>query len=116
VSEDLPHTPTSGSTADVRSHGDGPPPAPPRELPRAESVERRFDHDGRSWVAWLSGKSAWGTGSYGLGLVDAVHFADAAEPDVPLREALLAHGRFDTLFDSELVTLLIRAVPITQDR
>jgi hypothetical protein len=116
VSEALPHGPTSSSRPDARSHGDGPPPAPPRELPRAEPVERRFEHDGRTWVARLSGKSAWGTGSYGLGLVDAVHFADAERPDLPLHEVLLAHGRFDTLFDSELVALLRVAVPIAQER
>ena len=54
-----------------------------------------------------------GTGSYGLGLVEAVHFSAADEPDRPLREALLARGRFDTLFDDELGRLFDAATPIT---
>jgi hypothetical protein len=97
-----------------RDGADGPPPLPPRELARGPAVERQFEHDGRSWVARLSGKSAYGTGSFGLGLVDAVHFADAAAPELPLFEALLAHGRFHGMFDEELRVLLKRSVAIDQ--
>jgi hypothetical protein len=112
VSAEVPHSPTSTPKADARSHGDAPPPLPPHELPRDAAPARRFTHEGRSWVAWLSGKGAYGTGSYGLGLIDAVHFADAAAPDLPLRESLLAHGRFEQLFDAELAALLNRSVEI----
>lgn len=110
----------SGDSRETRAGGgsragrDGPPPSPPRELARLPAAERRFEFEGRSWVARLSGKSAYGTGSFGLGLVDAVHFADAAAPDVPLYEALLAHGRFHGMFDEELRTLLRRSVAIDQ--
>lgn len=106
------HEPTSPVKPLTRGRGDTRPPAPPRELERAASDERQFVAEDRSWIARIAGKGACGTGSYGLGLVDAVHFCDAAEPAVPLREALLAHGRFETLFDDELVALLARATPI----
>jgi hypothetical protein len=112
VSAEAPHSPTSTQKADSRPHGDAPPPLPPHELPRDAAPVRYFAHEGRSWVARLSGKGACGTGSYGLGLIDAVHFADAAEPDLPLRESLLEHGRFEQLFDGELVELLNRSTEI----
>lgn len=73
---------------------------------------RRFHHGGEEWQAWVSGGGALGTGALGLGPVDAVHFARAAEPGRPLREALLARGRFDGLFDEELAVLLDGATPI----
>lgn len=106
------HEPTSPVKPLTRGRGDTRPPAPPRELDRGTAGERQFMAEDCSWVARIAGKGACGTGSYGLGLVDAVHFCDGAEPDVPLREALLAHGRFESLFDAELVNLLARATPI----
>ncbi|HSJ10447.1 MAG TPA: hypothetical protein VK928_11060 [Longimicrobiales bacterium] len=107
-----PHEPTAPFKPIVRGRGDTPPPAPPHELPRASASDRRFDHDGATWVARLSGKGACGTGSYGLGLFEAVHFYDAADLDRPIREALLAFGRFDDLFDEELAALLVQATVI----
>ncbi len=90
----------------------GDPPRPPREL-ESDPVERRaFEGEGGEWVAWVSGKAAWGSGAYGLGMVVAVHFAKADAPDQPVREALLARGRFGGLFDEELRALLAGAVPI----
>lgn len=68
-------------------------------------MKRPFTADGVEWVAWTSGGGAYGTGNRGLGNVAAVHFARASEPDLPLREALLAAGRFDDLFDTELLDL-----------
>ncbi|HEX6306843.1 MAG TPA: hypothetical protein VFZ69_01580 [Longimicrobiales bacterium] len=103
-----PHEPTKPATRGR----DDPPPAPPHELDRERGGERRFTHEGRHWIARVGGKAAYGTGSYGLALVEAVHFCDAADPDRPLREALLAHGEFDALFDSELIRLLGSARPI----
>jgi hypothetical protein len=64
-----------------------------------------FTVDGEAWVAWESGGGAYGTGNRGLGNVRAVHFARADAPDVPLFEALLGAGRFDDLFEEELLTL-----------
>jgi hypothetical protein len=116
MSSAAPHEPQGRqkSEADVPSSThDEPPPAPPRELPRTDPGRREFVHDGRRWAVWLSGKSAYGTGGYGLGLLEAVHFGEAGRPDVPLREALLARGRFEQLFDAEFAALLERATPIT---
>jgi hypothetical protein len=92
----------------------GPPPQPPRELtpPSAELWE--FQAEDTTWVAWVSGRGAYGTGSYGLGLVEAVHFAHADQPERPLREALIARGRFNGLFTEELRVLLAAATPITR--
>lgn len=112
MSDGMPHEPTSTAQPPTRSRGDHPPPRPPHELPAAPAAERQFEHGGQQWVAWISGKSACGTGSYGLGLLEAVHFAAAGDPEKPLREALLARGRFDTLFDPELRRLLDGATPI----
>ncbi|CAN5692798.1 hypothetical protein BH23GEM9_BH23GEM9_21150 [soil metagenome] len=102
-----PQKPITGGREDT------PPPDPPGELPREDVGERTFEHDGRRWIARLSGKGASGTGAYGLALVEAVHFADAEEPAVPLFEALLGRSRFEHLFDGELIRLLEGATPIT---
>lgn len=69
-------------------------------------MKREFTCDGSDWVAWLSGRSAYGTGVYGLGNLEAVHFGTAEAPDVPVYENLLAAGAFDNLFDEELSALL----------
>jgi hypothetical protein len=100
----------------ARQRGHAGPPPPPRELPRPDPGERQFQHRGATWTARLSGKSAYGTGGYGLGLIEAVHFFDAAEPARPVREALLPRGRFELLYDAELAALLDGAVPITTGR
>lgn len=110
-----PHGPTSPVKPDTRGRGDTPPPAPPRELGRQKQHAREFVVEGRAWVARLAGKGAYGTGGYGLGLIDAIHFAHADTPDRPLFEALIAHGRFGSLFDSEFAGLLERATPIVLD-
>jgi hypothetical protein len=69
-------------------------------------VKRSFSCDGVAWTAWVSGGSAYGTGNRGLGNVEAVHFARAENPDVPVMEALIARNRFDSLFDEELIAVL----------
>lgn len=90
-------------------------PRPPRELDSDPAERRTFDVDGTPWIAWVAGKGAWGSGAYGLGMVVAVHFAPAAAPDKPLREALLARGRFAGLYDEELRTLFERATTISHE-
>jgi hypothetical protein len=107
-----PGEPTAPVKPAVRGRGDEPPPDPPRELPRAQTDARSFEHEGRSWLARIGGKGAYGTGSYGLGLVEAIHFYAAEQPERPAREALLARGRFETLYEEELVALLARATPV----
>jgi hypothetical protein len=111
-----PHEPTATVKPDTRGRGDTTPPAPPQELARQSQGERQFDAGGRMWIARLSGKGAYGTGSYGLGLLDAVHFFAADAPTEPVREALLARGRFDTLFPEELTRLFAAATPIVERR
>jgi len=106
------HEPTAAVKPATRGRGDTPPPTPPHELPRDAQVEHRFTHEGRSWLARLSGKGACGTGSYGLALVEAVHFFDPAEPDRPLREALMPCCDFEALFEAELIRLLAQSRPI----
>jgi hypothetical protein len=112
---DRPFEPTATVKPATRGR-DTTPPAPPQELPRQGTGERQFVAAGRTWIVRLSGKSAYGTGSYGLGLLDAVHFFAADAPTVPVCEGLLARGRFETLFDAELASLLDGATPITQRR
>ena len=89
---------------------------PPRAAePTGEvEAERSFEADGQRWIARLGGKGAYGTGAFGLGFVEAVHFFAADEPERPVSEALVARGHFGGLFDSELVELLARAIPIAQ--
>lgn len=109
-----PSEPTSPVKPLTRPAADASPPPPPRELQRDPAAERRFELNGEEWVARLAGKGACGTGSYGLGLVDAVQFCYGADPDRPVAEALLAHGRFSSLFDEELARLLAGATRITE--
>ncbi|HSJ25911.1 MAG TPA: hypothetical protein VK929_14640 [Longimicrobiales bacterium] len=75
---------------------------------------RRFLYEGQEWLAWSAGAGAYGTGAYGLAPVEAVHFARATQPAAPVREALLARGRFQCLHDSELIGLLESATPIVE--
>lgn len=91
-----------------------PPVAAPAALPHADVTPRSFECDGVVWEARLAGEGVWGTGNYALGLVEAIHFATAVAPDVPLREVLVPRGRFATLYDSELVELFAAATPIVR--
>jgi hypothetical protein len=93
----------------------GGPPRAPRELDPDPAERRTFELDGASWVAWMAGKGACGSGAYGLGMVDAIHFALASAPGEPVREVLLARGRFAGLFDDELRALWARGTPIVTD-
>lgn len=111
-----PHEPTAPVKPVTRGRGDTPPPAPPHELRHEAADERQFEHEGRTWIARLGGKAACGTGSYGLGLVEAVHFYDAPDADRPQREALIAHGGFHGLYDAELIRLLAEARPVVPPR
>ncbi len=90
------------------------PPAAPRELETDPPGRRTFQAGEDEWVCWVSGKSASGTGPYGLGMVVAVHFAPANSSERPRFEALLERGRFVGLFDEELRRLLARAIPIVE--
>jgi hypothetical protein len=94
------------------------PESPPRSsrVRRENEASRSFEHEGRHWIARVAGVGALGTGRLGLGLVEAVHFCDASAPDRPLREALVALGRFDALYDVELAKLCSEATAIPQPK
>jgi hypothetical protein len=84
---------------------DAPRPNPRREPARSDAAPRPLVVDDVEWVAYPSGKGAYGTGHWGLAGVEAVHFARADAPEKPLLEALLASGRFCDLYDEELLAL-----------
>jgi hypothetical protein len=111
-----PEEPTSGPRPVVRRGlADGPPPRPPRPLPTDEAAEQRaFEVDGVRWVAVPGGHGTTGTGAYGLGLVEAIHFRRPERSERPEREALLPAGRFHGLYDEELCTLLAGAREVVQ--
>jgi hypothetical protein len=109
MSSVAPEDPTSGVKPEVKQAPDTPPPRPPRELERDSLEIRSFSVADEVWVAWISGKAAGGTGAYGLGVFDAVHFATGDCPQQPVREALLPRGSFTGLFDEELRKLFAAA-------
>ena len=71
----------------------------------SDTERRVFVCDGDEWIAWASGGGSYGTGGCGLGNVEAIHFARAAERDQPLYEALIATGHLMSLFDEELLAV-----------
>ena len=107
-----PHEPTAPVKPATRGRGDTPPPAPPHALRHEPAGDRQFEHEGRTWTARAGGTGACGTGSYGLGLVEVIHFFDPSAPERPLREALVPHGRLAHLYDEELIRLLQTARPV----
>jgi hypothetical protein len=74
---------------------------------------RMVEIQGQQWVARLAGAGAAGSGSLGLGMLEAVRFCTAEAPTTPVREVLLERGRFHQLFDSELVALFTSSRLIT---
>ena len=111
-----PHEPTAPVKPTTRGRGDTPPPTPPHELKHEEAGDRRFEHEGQQWVARPGGKGACGTGSYGLGMLEAIHFYDPEHMQRPVREALLPFGGFASLYDEELIRLLLSARPVEPPR
>jgi hypothetical protein len=102
---DRSDAPAGAAPADEAGPGDG-------DGGQVPASGRSFEAEGRTWVVRVAGYGALGTGHYSLGPVEAVHFALADAPDVPVREALLPRGRLDAMFDSELAALLAGATPI----
>ncbi len=91
--------------------GNGATPEVPPEAVQPQ-LPRSFIFDGVEWVAWPSGASAYGTGTCGPAALEAIHFARADAPRVPVIEALVPAGSFDGLFDLELVAILRRATRV----
>lgn len=96
--------------------GNVPGQAQPAEASAAAAAEPRpergFEMDGERWIARVAGRGAGGTGRVASAYIVAVHFSREEEPERPLREALLPSGRFEGLFDAELVGLYQESVEI----
>jgi hypothetical protein len=112
ASEEPPHEAVTPARPATRGAPDAPPPPPPRELEPVAGWCRAFEAEGREWIARAAGRGAGGTGSYGLGMLEAVHFAHAEAASTPLFEALVAAGRLAFLYDDELQGLLRTATRI----
>lgn len=84
--------------------------------PRWEGTEHTFERDGAEWTVRAAGAGAYGTGPRGRARLVAVHFFHEDAPETPVREALVAAGRFPHLRPEELQVLFERATPIELDR
>jgi len=84
----------------------------PAGEPQWEGADREFELDGETWSVRPAGAGAYGTGRLGSARLLAVHFFRTAEPDRPVREALLPAGEFPTLREPELRALFHRATAI----
>ncbi len=84
--------------------------------PRWEGTELTFERDGETWTVRTAGAGAYGTGSRGRARLVAVHFFHEDAPETPVREALVAAGRFPHLRPEELELLFDGATPIELDR
>jgi hypothetical protein len=78
--------------------------APPRW------TEQHFVHEGVEWIARLTGSGAGGTGSLGLAPLLALRFYRTSEPELPVREALVARARVEDPYPEELRALLTESV------
>lgn len=84
--------------------------------PRWEGTEHTFELDDALWTARTAGAGAYGTGSRGRARLVAVHFYREDDPETPVREALVAAGRFPHLRSEELRRLFEGATPIDPER
>lgn len=75
---------------------------------------RELSIEGAEWVAWTSGGGAYGTGNRGLGAVEAIHFAPKSAPDRPVLEGLAPAGRFQDLYDEELLMVFRNARKVVE--
>jgi hypothetical protein len=80
--------------------------------PRWEGDTHAFEMDGEEWGARSAGAGAYGTGRTGAARLVAVHFFRSADPETPVREALLPAERLRHLRPEELRELFERATPI----
>ena len=78
--------------------------------------DRSIEIDGVAWIARLAGAGAAGSGSLGLGRLEAIEFSHAVTPGRAVREVLIQKGRFDHLYDAELIELFARSTAITTRR
>lgn len=78
---------------------------PDRSVPSPPGPERYFLMDGEVWIARQVGEARVGSSALGAAAIVTIRFYHAAEPDRPLKEALLPRGRFELLYDEELRAL-----------
>jgi hypothetical protein len=78
-------------------------------------VEREFTVDGEEWLARIVGEGVGGTGAGAVAYLVAVRFYPAGKPGEAAREALLPRGRFEMLYEEELIELFRTARPIPGD-
>ncbi len=84
----------------------------PSETGAPESNQaRHFAAGNELWIARLAGKGLGGTGVIGTAPFALVHFFREGE-SAPRFSALLPAGRFEHVYDSELVELLRAAKPL----
>lgn len=81
------------------------------------SGERIIEVDGKEWIARVEGSGVGGAGELGGAYLVVVRFhpvkGDGAERRRgEVREALLPRGRFENLFDEELIALFRSAKPV----
>jgi hypothetical protein len=88
----------------------------PAEEVGAVPMEFAFHLDGEPWLARVAGAGAHGTGRRGSARLAALHFFRAAEPTVPVSEALLAAGEVPELEADRLAELCRRATAIEIER
>jgi hypothetical protein len=100
-SELVPLPPGEAIPAAVELSTNGGPDAREPALP----VDRSLMVDSEHWIAYISGRGAYGTGPCGLASLQTLHFATATEPGKPLFEVLIPAGQFDGLYENELVEL-----------
>jgi hypothetical protein len=79
--------------------------------------ERRLEIKGREWLVRVVGELAGGTGARGVAYLTVVQFHPAPNGEregrgAAPREALLPRGKFEFLYDEELIQLFHAARPI----
>jgi hypothetical protein len=74
---------------------------------------REFTVDGEVWLARIAGEGVGGTGTGAVAFLVAVRFYSAAAPEQAVREVLIPRGRFEMLYDEELVELFRTARPLS---
>ena len=89
--------------------------ATPHDALAAERVEvprepRRFRARDSEWIATHVGRGVGGSGRVAHARIEAIRFANAADPDAAVAEALAPHARLDDLYDDELAALLEQAL------
>jgi hypothetical protein len=95
--------------------GPPPPPPPPPRAPAPPPPFRTLEVGEERWIAREGGLTAAGQGAGPRAPLLLVVFARADEPELPVRELMIAARRLDDVSDDELVVALGRARPFRLD-